>query len=323
MGDQMIVAPLVPEEERAFVTRMRDESCRWIAKRTVTLLIEEQPGLLTQFGTAILLAVAESVWLISAGHVLGRARRYPFWINPAAPGARPIPLQGVTIHRTEDENKADFAFVELPAETRRELAMVKAFVRLDEVDWEPQSRSGLYGAFGYPSAINVRRATSPQIPTTGMFYATRSHRWKTPPPHQVFDPMMNVAIDFDIDRSRDESGEFAEVPKPNGMSGGGMWRLFVYNGVPSRWTTEDIRLSAIQHELAAKKHGRRGVLVGIRFCHVLWTMCQARPELHAVFALYQRPDIVLTGTPLQGTLHVERERRRTFAVVSGSKRGSQ
>lgn len=283
----------VPDDERAFLDRMRDESCAWIARRTVTLLVEERPGLLSQFGTAVLLAIADSVYLISAAHVLTRARKYPFWINPATPSARPVPLHGVAIQLTEDQTKADFGFVELPTAVAAELATTKSFLRLDEVDWESEPPSGLYGAFGYPAAINVRRSTTVQIPTTGLFYATRSHKWKKPPRPDVFDPALNVAIDFDTRMSRDESGAFASVPDPKGMSGCGLWRLFTYNSSPARWRTDLIRLAGIQHELAAKKNGP-GVLIGIRFRHVLLTMCDAFPALRAVLALYQRPGLLIT-----------------------------
>lgn len=282
----------VPDDERAFLDHMRDESCAWIARRTVTLLVEERPGLLSQLGTAVLLAIADSVWLISAAHVLDRARRYPFWINPAVPGARPISLDGVAIQLTEDQSKADLGFVELPTAVSAELATTKKFLRLDEVDWEPEPPSGLYGAFGYPATINVRRSTTLQIPTTGMFYVSRSHKWRKPPRPKLFDPALNVAIDFDSRRSRDESGELAAVPDPKGMSGCGLWRLFAYNGDRARWRADLIRLAGIQHGHATKEN-RPGVLIGVRFRHVLSTMCDASPALRAVLALYQRPDLMI------------------------------
>lgn len=280
---------------RELLDRIRDASSLWIQERTVSILIEGPNRELTQHGTGVLLAVADSVFLISAAHVLREAQHQHLWINAVAMGPNLIPLAGVEINTTDDLHAVDFGFVRLSDASLEELKRYKKFVRLNEIDLEPSPPRGLYSAFGYPTEINAQLSKATSIPTTGVFYGTRLHDWARSLKLENFDHSLNIALEFAPQRSTDARGFRARVPYPGGMSGCGLWRLHRFDAKPQRWTQEDIRLAGIQHTLVS--HGSEAALVGVRFSHIFWTLRRAFPELRQVFDLYApgaRPPSLIT-----------------------------
>ena len=233
MDEPPLIAMPNPLTPRGFLDHMRDASSAWIQQRTVALLVEGPDHALFQHGTAVLVAIADDVFLISAAHVLSTAQQEHLWINAVTTGPNLIPLAGVEINRTDDVHAVDFGFVLLPEATIRELAPFKKFVRLSEIDREPEPSEGWYAAFGYPIELNTQLPLVGPIPTTGIFYGTRLHDWTRPLKLEDFDRFLNIALEFAPDRSTDSRGAIASVPHPLGMSGCGLWRMYRLDSDPA------------------------------------------------------------------------------------------
>lgn len=240
----------IPQSPSVFelLGRLRDVAVPWLQARTVAIMAEKPLGTLNPYGTGIVLAIADDVFLVSAAHVLTRATSPQLWVHPAASGPKMIPLDGVTINTTENRESVAFGFVRLSEEVRSELATVKQFVRLSEIVMNEDDVAGQYAAFGFPAAIN---SASPYIPVEArpFYYGTKLHDWSSKRPRlDRFDRRLNVALEYAWRNSSDHTGAIAEPPKPEGLSGGGLWRLYAHeHAKQGQWTTDAIRLVGIQH----------------------------------------------------------------------------
>jgi hypothetical protein len=85
--------------------------------------------------------------------------------------------------------------------------------------------------------------------------------------------VVRIALDFNEPAVRDDGGQPATPRDPDGKSGCGIWRL-VEAGTDARpWTTDDVKLVAIDHG-----HRRRTkVLVGTRIRYALQMIYRNHP----------------------------------------------
>src|SRR5262245_57500541 len=246
MDDSIVPAPGPSVLE--YLTRVRDTACPWLLARTVALMKEKPVGVLRPHGTGVLLAIADDAFLISAAHVLAEVATDQMWIHPAAAAPNLLPLDGVIVNTTENRGAVDFGFVRLAEDVRAELAKSKQFVRLSEIEMNLDDSHGWYAAFGFPAEVNPT-STGGGVEVRPFYYGTKLHDWSSDRPNLgAFDPKLNVALEYAWSKSADHSGAVASLPRPNGLSGCGIWRLFVYDGVRrGEWTTDAVRLVAIQH----------------------------------------------------------------------------
>jgi hypothetical protein len=271
--------------------RIRDLAPAWLAERTVSLLIEDIPEALTQLGSGLLLAIDDSVFLVSAAHVLKHAIDGQVWINPVADGAKMIPLEKMKVVLTNDRFKVDFGFIKLPDAPARELATAKKFIHVHDVDISLPA-GYWYAVLGYPHELNVYRHTEASVPSRPMYYATRLHN-VTKDPLTDFDPAINLALEYPIYGSGEAvTRKLSTIPDARGMSGSGIWRLYRYSDEALEWSKEQIRIAGVLHTRTGESglfHASSGqaALVGVHFIHVVRTIRSAHPDLADAINLAQ------------------------------------
>jgi len=273
---------------RQVMDRIRNEAAPRLLARTVSVLVEEPPGALTQHGTAVLLAIADSIFVVSAAHVLNDARYHPLWINPVANHANLIPLERVDVHSTSDDKLVDFSFFKVPEPYATELVTSKICVRLDEIEMRLPS-GDWYAVLGYPTELNVFKSMELTVPTVPMYYATRLHD-AAADPMADFDPKVNIALKLALYGSGDPVTRTpSTLPDVRGMSGAGIWQLHHRHEPPLSWTVDRIRLAGMFHTRAGKSglfqtSSGSTAIVGVHFAHVVRTIRKAFPDLSPAIA---------------------------------------
>ena len=165
-------------------------------------------------GSAILLRISSSTFLISASHVLEQERTLFLWS-----GQQQIELTG-TRHC---EKKWDFAFVLLDEPVGHELHEYSVLTT-DDVDIDDTAdMNSLYQFVGFPQ--NKNRPNGRRLKRNSVSFLVRPAQTKY---YGVFGyrPETHFIGEFDR-KSVVAAGEtrVSTAPKPTGMSGGGMFRM--------------------------------------------------------------------------------------------------
>jgi hypothetical protein len=261
---------------------MRTVASRWISDRTISVLVEDPPGALTQHGTAVLLEIGEALFVVSAAHVLELAEHQQLWLNPVATGARFIPVATVDVHTTEDGRRLDFGFFRVPSEYVPELLTTKSAVRLGNVCATMPS-GAWYAVLGYPLELNVFRSDAVSVPTQPMYYGTRLHD-RARDPIKEFDPAINIGLELALHRSgAPGSGVPSTLPDLHGMSGSGIWQLHHNLEDATSWSAERVRLAGIFHTRGGpglfETASGSAAIVGVHFAHAIRGIKRQFPEL--------------------------------------------
>jgi len=274
---------------REVLDRMGTISSSCLAERTVSILIEEYPNALTQLGTGILLAIADSVFLVSAAHVLKHAVDGQVWINPVANGSRMLPLEKMEVALSSDRSRVDFGFIRLPEGAASELASSKKLVRIHDVDGAAPA-AHWYAVLGYPKELNVDKHTESSVPSTPMYYSTRLHDVARDPLAD-FDPAINLALEYPVYGSGEPvTRKLTTMPDVRGMSGAGIWRLYRHGDRALGWSEDQIQIAGVLHTRTGESgpfHSSSGspALVGVHFIHVVRTIRRAHPDLASAIDL--------------------------------------
>ncbi len=223
-------------EALAKLTQIRD-ACDDDWLRTLPLL-GLQNNRLVQDRTGVLLAVAESHFVVTAAHDLQQLARaeIPLYVPATTPDQPAIQLKG-HIHGAE-ENQIDLAIVELDAETAETLRLAgKRFLRVTDTDPDARPVPGYYVVRGYPLDLAGR----------GLCYSAALHtgNWPTDSDYPC-NPTYHLLLEHSKAGFGDE-GQPVTSPRIQGMSGCGIWRLTTKppNSLTD-WSPEERKLVAIQ-----------------------------------------------------------------------------
>jgi hypothetical protein len=269
---------------RAFIERVMEASSPEIKRATVPIFAI-QDGIPIENGTGVLLQIADTAFLVSAAHVMDYATKHdlPHLISNGLPGSELIPLHNVTVTSTSLEGDLfDLAVVRLPEELAVRLRVTKRFVRLSEIDPDDAVAEGsFYFVYGYPYEWTKTDTTQSTVRLSSFRFGGTAFREKIE--LKEFRPELHLLISSPPDRIADADGNLMELPKLGGISGCGMWRLSSLSQTNDRWSTDNVRLVAIEHAVA--KVGSPVAIKGTRFKAVLQMIKEAHPELRQPIGL--------------------------------------
>jgi hypothetical protein len=227
----------------------------------------------TLVGSGILLAVGTAKLFCTAAHVYDALNRTPLVLHGEGPRHQVTAQAYVTripdVGRHED--KFDLLIDRL-GEDRSRWFKDDRFITLDAIDQNdlPDSTRLLYMFAGYPVTANPRRHT-PTTPTLATYV-------DSPVGPEVYDHYgfvanMHLVTAFGAKRMWNESGEVVTPTKPNGISGGPVWRLGHMSDLDGGRHEPKIVGIGLEY--------RRDALVALRLSFVLETIRSLYPDLSA------------------------------------------
>jgi hypothetical protein len=239
-------SPLTREQRQQFIRkewdRMLDECAD--LNRTTVQVFGYQEGKFVPDRTGVLFRVGESHFVITAAHSLAdiAAHNIPLFLPPSQQDAPPISLSGKTVC-TKDAS-VDIAVLELPQSVVAQLLPIHTFLGMLDVDLRSESSTGLYFILGYPSSYT--EVTAEAVRTKVLRYDTYNYSDGTDGLND-FDPSKHILLQHHKD-GHNAKGQPMSSPKIQGMSGGGIWRLFEAKPAWNEtWKRSDVRLVAIQN----------------------------------------------------------------------------
>ena len=259
-----------PSTPATFPPSVKAAAERFMHERTIAF-VGDHPvytkGEPSQYGSGVLLQVADTKFIVTAYHVVELFQKEGCSAFLGAVSTEKLVfLEGCSIRWSA---KADVAILVPPPSVFAQFPPQKRFTRLPEVACGDPADTvgGAYGVLGYPSSEwrvdhEARQFTMWARPAFGVPYRNAGGH---------FDPKMHVSICFDK----------AANPDPNGMSGGGIWRIH-QAGVPhEQWTESDIQLVGIEHTSIREADA----LYGSRMEYVLGLILNYDPSLRPAIEL--------------------------------------
>lgn len=216
--------PLSEEQLKRGAVAM-DQVARTHAKLTniaIPIYAEKANGVLFLNGSAFLLGVRDTTFLVTAAHVLGVYPESPLWV-PAA--GKPFGLNAGFTH-TKIEGAVDLAFARLD---ERMDPLVKEYRTLsvddiDVTDWPAPHR--IYTFLGYPSSANKTRLDTKTLTPTVQPYSSHKPLVLEEYEGHNLNPCSAVAVYFDLRKAEKEgTGEILQPRSPKGISGGPVFRI--------------------------------------------------------------------------------------------------
>jgi hypothetical protein len=264
------------------------QASRPMILRHTVAIVEELRGQFAIGGSGVLFQVGDAQFLFTAAHVLKDAPDAPH-INRliGGMGGDAIPLEAEA-HVT-DVASNDVAVVEVPSKVASELlARGKSFLRsshLELRDDDPFEQEAFFAVCGFPekdARTSYGESTSMDVTIYVHGADAAPHQ---PPPIRAFDPKRHLALVYERGMVNPKTDYV--VKHPRGMSGGGIWRIGYPLRDGDRWTTDNVRLMAIQHTYWEETRSVVGTRVDV--CHHV--VQKHYPALRPLLALSMR------GTP--------------------------
>ena len=252
------------------------------ARRYTTLLLREfktpdGQSALDPFGTAVLLAVADHHFMVTAAHNITRSNTY-LWTRRegmesyvllhdlethATSICNPDDPPEITTSPDEQLDNLDIAVTHIPSDLVAELGPSLQWLRLENVRWSTDSstRSGDRYVVGYPTIHSRVDLQARQITST--LFAWKTH--ELPPEVRRHQWEMTLAMTPDSD----------DLSNTRGMSGCGVWEE---HSDPE----SSFRLAAIQHGQTISRTAIRStrIEVAIQIIHQDWPSLRKAIELH-------------------------------------------
>jgi hypothetical protein len=220
---------MTPDEVIGFLLPHTAEICR-----TTPALSRYIPGRENHLGSGVLLRVGETPFMLTAAHVADEFRDLKwkgiFFGTPdfellsvgtvkflcSKPGKDPF--------RSDDP--IDVAVVELSQEVAAKLSEFMRFLSPEDLLLDPQKlEHGTYLVNGFPDSRVEKDEMDETIVAQNLPYFTHLHD-REQPPIPDFSPLNNIALDA---RNPYQDSEFSfgvDHEYSEGMSGGGIWRLY-------------------------------------------------------------------------------------------------
>ena len=259
----------------------------WI-RRTTLPLCGEVHGIEDQFGTGVLLAIGQSIFMLTARHVAERTTVKYLDIYIGTPNAdRHVGLKGNFLLSTDSESFGDgdldpfdVAIVRLAPEFAEMVLTYANPVTLDKLELEDDRLApGRYLLYGYPCAFTERDDELKEVSSGGIAYITNTYEGDRAPTR--FDCKKHLVINYRFEGHSDQSGNPSIIPA-FGMSGSGVWRLMDKATPIERIDGRRIKLAAIAHEWDSSA----GVIRATRINYYIEIIYRRFPDLDSEFRRY-------------------------------------
>ena len=215
-----------------------------------------------QFGSAFLLKIRTTTLVLTAAHVYYRRHELPLYL----PGAvHPEPIEGTAIFTGPREKidhpdfGLDVAIVVLTPAAASRCSGTTA-LSIDDLDVNDQpAKQVQYGFVGYPGSENQPRSDF-KILQTSYYYGGQ------PAASLEYDllgvrPQTHFVMTFDDQAMVDRRGNVTQVPAPNGMSGGPVFRLGSFSEIDQQLAQP--KVIALTVEWWKSRSVLSGVRIGI------------------------------------------------------------
>ena len=229
--------------------------------------------------TGVLFQIAGYKFIITAAHNL---RDYdPKEIIPCFAHAKetqfPIPFSEATFYYTESNeirSVRDIAAIKLTESQIENIPDYWQFLSMPQVGHDSEIDDSFYFVMGFPSHQEWYAQENWRDPKP-LPYATRI---TNPESSKIFDPKVHLALSFNRQAvplaSKDGSSHPITLPRIQGMSGCGIWKVFPAGIAPNNWNIRHVRLVGIQNRC---KHDE--YILGTQIRWVLHRLVDDFPEI--------------------------------------------
>lgn len=262
--------PAERELRRAAFVKFADAAKALARERTLPLFAVRR-GPPVQIGSAVLVDVGGDGLLLTAAHVVDLVAETRGEAGLATPGARDgeeiIPTGTVRVHRSplpasgkREHDMLDVAWIELSSEHAERLRRGGRyrFTRLHEIDVTGGAAGSGYLVYGYPAACASLDEEAKSSRSGDLSYFTHEPRGGLPKGVKDFDPELQLLLTYERAANRGSLGELVEAPRPEGVSGGGLWRLSRGPRDLLTWSLDDFRLAGVQYAWSGDDEYVRG-----------------------------------------------------------------
>ncbi len=271
------------------ISPLIDRYCDEFGRFTVPFF-KRKGDAVEQYGSGVLLRVADAHFVATARHVVDEALPQETWpymeaspvsigVGPSAPSG--IPTSGHGVRRLDEPY--DQALIELSPSDVTAFNQEKRFLELGACDLRPLDIGDLYAVIGYPSVDSTQDPEAREVTAMLHGYFARPYAGDRGeiPTGNYFNPEINVAFDHVPSDYRNYEGGPTGFPRPGGASGCGIWKLNVA-GLPSAaWDPSRARLVAIFQSVNCGTKTTIGTPIG----YLISLLRQHRPDLNAVIDL--------------------------------------
>jgi hypothetical protein len=221
--------------------------------RTTASLFRHASGDADHYGSGVLLQVEDTRFLVTAAHVTDEffceRWRQIFFGTPN--GDELIPVLTVSYVRSKirskpnrEDDPLDLAVLELRPEIADQLAAFMRFVRLSELELDPDKlKDGRYLVVGYPEFRAEKDEMDQTIVAQVLPYFTGPYDMEHNPAPDI-SPADHLALDVNrVDEAG--GGDLLDLDQTHGISGGGMWRVLDENQAIDTLDWRHSKLAAI------------------------------------------------------------------------------
>jgi hypothetical protein len=267
----------IPEEIRR-LTR------EWTFERTVGLYAKHPPTQRAVFqGSGVLLKIETRAFILTAAHVVRFLHDHKnegssLWVATMGPIQIPMyTLAGSQIIYNPSDDY-DIAIIPLGEAVARALSEAKRFLRLGDLERGQDLLQGAYCVLGFPAQHNTPDYETKEINVTPFMYTSLLDT-------EVLDakPGVTIALKWTKTVIYDSQRNELRMPELKGISGCGIWRLFItekHGYRLGRWSTDLIRLVGIEHRITPRKR-----IKGTIVANALIVIAHLYPDLHASMSI--------------------------------------
>jgi len=223
--------------KQSTLTTAIEEATEILLKFSIPLYCKDPAGRPLQYGTAFFVRTQSKTFLVSAAHVLDRAKTHGLFYY-SEPGQLRA-LSGQLIRSKGEEDRAsdliDVAVLRLPGDSVPPYPKVDKFA-MDMSYLRPchRPRTGKsYIFIGFPATKSTVNADRREVTVTAYAFRNDPIEESEYQSHGL-DPNSHVALRLDVRKGFGADGTKQHFPKPNGMSGSPIVVLFDEGGDKSR-----------------------------------------------------------------------------------------
>lgn len=246
---------LTGTEIKAFLDRVVAEMKPQL-EACVVPIAAHKGGAAEQYGTGTLFRVADVSFLVTASHVLEKAREQGkgLAISDSAPRSPSVPLYG----RAQGHSHLDVLVWELPPDTVAALPN-RRFLTVHHADRaNRRPAKGTYLICGYPSSLARWDTDQGNLSLKPLTTLSGRYEGGVMWMQEGHDPDAHLLLDTSPDGAELLDCPDGVTPAVNGMSGASIWQVY-YEGLSSRhWTPNDASVVAVQTGVYRKGAITRG-----------------------------------------------------------------
>lgn len=215
------------------------------------------------FGTGTLFSVADSFFLVTAGHVIKQANEYDKTLAIGGfDGNNFISLTGDSLVSSSGQygsssDPFDVGIHPLAPDAVARLKNEKRFLHFDDIEFDPQPQTAVYTLFGFPGVWSSPSASQDEnVMYKALQYTTYRYDRITSPLsdyqerlHLLLDGQLDQAFNDDASpvQSYDIDGGSGSVTlNLGGISGCSVWRIGDFSKPLDKWDVEESKLVAVQ-----------------------------------------------------------------------------